>query len=87
MRQYSDSVGRETLPKLSFCGSLNFSSSSKTNNRAPLSGTTEDIIADVQQYAEIGVSHLSMEVVGESYSERCRAMERFVTEVKPKIEA
>ena len=87
MLQYSDSVGRETLPELSFRGSLNFSSSSNANNRAPLSGTTEDIIADVQEYSELGVSHMCMEVVGESYSDRFRAMERFVTEVKPKIEA
>ncbi len=45
----------------------------------------EDIIADVQQYAEVGVSHISMEVVGESYSDRFRSMERFITEVKPRV--
>ena len=79
-------VGRRPR-KLSFRGTLNFSGSSRTNYRAPLSGTTEDIIADVQQYGEIGVSHISMEVAGDSFSDRFRAMERFVTEVKPRIEA
>jgi probable F420-dependent oxidoreductase len=87
MREYSASLGRETPPELSFRGTLNFSGSSRTNYRAPLSGTTEDIIADVQQYGEIGVSHISMEVAGDSFSDRFRAMERFVTEVKPRIEA
>ncbi len=58
-----------------------------TNARDPLSGTTEDIIADVQQYADIGVSHISMEVVGDSYSDRFRSMDRFMNEVKPRVEA
>ena len=87
MREYSASVSRETPPDLSFRGRLNFSGDSGTKARAPLSGTTEDIIADVQQYADIGVSHISMEVVGDSYSDRFRAMERFMNEVKPRIEA
>ena len=85
MREYSASVGRETPPELSFRGRLNFATSSRTGERAPLSGTMEDIIADVQQYAEVGVSHISMEVVGESYSDRLRSMERFITEVKPRV--
>ena len=76
----------ETPPDLSFRGRLNFSGGSGTNDRASLSGTTEDIIADVQQYADIGVSHISMEVVGDSYSDRFGAMERFMNEVKPRIE-
>jgi len=86
MREYSTRVGRDTPPDLSFRGRLNFSGGSGTNARDPLSGTTEDIIADVQQYADIGVSHISMEVVGESYSDRFRAMDRFMNEVKPRVE-
>ena len=86
MREYSAQVGRETPPDLSFRGRLNFSGGSVTNARDPLSGTTEDIIADVQQYADIGVSHISMEVVGDSYSDRLRAMDRFINEVKPRVE-
>lgn len=86
MREYSASVGRETPPELSFRGTLNFSGSSRTSERPPLSGSTEDIIADVQQYAEVGVSHISMEVVGDSYLDRLRSMERFVNEVKPRVE-
>ena len=84
MRKYSESMGRETPPELSFRGRLNFSRSSGTNERAPLSGTTEDIIADVQQYAEIGVGHISMEVAGDSYADRFRSMDRFMNEVKPR---
>ena len=87
MRKYSESVGRETPPELSFRGRLNFSRSSGTNERAPLSGTTEDIIADVQQYAEIGVGHISMEVAGDSYADRFRSMDRFMNEVKPRVQA
>ncbi len=56
MREYSVRVGRETPPELSFRGRLNFSGGSVTNARDPLSGTTEDIIADLQQYADIGVT-------------------------------
>jgi len=87
MREYSASVGRETSPELSFRGRLNFFGGAGTNAREPLSGTIEDVIADVQQYADIGVSHISMEVVEDSYADRFRAMERFVNEVKPRIEA
>ena len=86
MREYSTRVGRETPPDISFRGRLNFSGGSLTNARDPLSGTTEDIIADMQQYADIGVSHISMEVVGNSYSDRFRAMDRFMNEVKPRVE-
>jgi len=87
MREYSASVGRETPPELSFRGRLNITSDSLTPERAPLTGTIEDIIADVQQYSDVGVSHISMEVVGESYSDRFRSMERFMTEVQPRVEA
>ena len=54
MRRYSESVGRQTPPRLSFRATLNFTGVSNGGQRLPLHGTTEDIIADLQQYAEAG---------------------------------
>ena len=85
LKQHSESVGRETPPKLSFRGTLNFGSTANGNQRPPLHGTTEDIIADLEQYAEAGVDHAVMEISGEAYSDKFRSMERFINEVKPRV--
>ena len=86
MKQYSASVGRESPPRLSFRGTLNFTDG-LAGDRPPLHGTTEDIIADLQAYAEAGVDHAAMEISGETYADKFRAMDRFVAEVKPKVSA
>ena len=88
LRRYSASVGRETPPQLSVRGrALTFSNTVASGDRLPLQGTTEDIIADVQEYAEAGVSHLIMEIAGDTYADKFRAMERFINEVKPRVPA
>jgi len=88
LRRYSASVGRETPPQLSVRGrALTFSNTVASGDRLPLQGTTEDIIADVQGYAEAGVSHLIMEIAGDTYSDKFWAMERFMKEVKPRVPA
>ena len=85
MRQYSASVGRESPPNLSFRGTLNFTSITNGDQRPPLHGATGDIIADLEQFAEAGVDHAVMEISGETYADKFRSMERFLTEVKPRI--
>lgn len=88
LRRYSASVGRETPPQLSVRGrALTFTNIAASGDRLPLQGTTEDIIADVQEYAEAGVSHLIMEIAGDTYADKLRAMERFMKEVKPRVAA
>jgi probable F420-dependent oxidoreductase len=88
LRRYSASVGRKTPPQLSVRGrALTFSNTVASGDRLPLQGTTEDIIADVQEYAEAGVSHLIMEIAGDTYADKFRAMERFMEEVKPRVPA
>jgi probable F420-dependent oxidoreductase len=83
MRRYSASVGREAPPRLSCRVTLNFSGATGDDGREPLHGTTEDIIEDVQAYGEAGVEHMIMEITGESFDDKFKAMERFVNEVKP----
>ena len=51
-----------------------------------MQGTTEDIIGDVNDYAAAGVSHIIMEIDGETYPDKFRTMERFITEVKPHVQ-
>jgi probable F420-dependent oxidoreductase len=87
MKRYSASVGRESPPLLSFRGTLSFDGDANGGQRPPLSGTTGDIVADVHRYAEVGVEHIIMEVAGDDYSDKFRAMERFVREVRPRIPA
>jgi probable F420-dependent oxidoreductase len=87
MRRYSASLGRETPPQLSWRGTLSFSGAATSEERPPLHGTTEDIIADVQEYAQAGVSHMIMEIAGDTYGDKFRAMERFLEEVKPRVPA
>ena len=53
------------------------------DDRLPLHGTVEDIIGDIQAYGESGVSHIAMEIAGESFAEKFRVMERFINEVMP----
>ena len=83
MRRYSASVGREEPPQLSCRLTLEFSSPSKNHERAPLHGTVEDIVGDVQAYSELGVQHIAMEIAGDSFGEKLGAMERFMRKVKP----
>ena len=87
MRRYSASVGREHPPKLSCRVTLNFGNVSAGAERPPLHGTSEDIIGDLAGYAEAGVEHVIMEIAGDSFDDKFRAMDRFVNEVKPKVPA
>ncbi|MCI0824975.1 MAG: hypothetical protein J4N90_09510, partial [Chloroflexi bacterium] len=66
---------------------LNFGNVSAGAERAPLHGTIEDIIEDLAGYAEAGVEHVIMEIAGDSFDDKFRAMDRFVNEVKPKVPA
>ena len=85
MKRHSASVGRENPPQLSFRGILNFSDDSGPERR-PLHGNAEDIAADLQEYAQIGVRHVILEIPGESFDDKFRAMERFQAEVKPLVQ-
>ena len=84
MREYSDAVGRESPPQLSFRADLEFGSAGPAE-RPPLQGSTGQVIADIQQFALEGVSHMIMQIAGESYSDKFRTMERFMNEVKPRV--
>ena len=85
MRSFSDEVGRSAPPQLSLRGNLSFSSTSTEGERPPLQGTTSEVIADVLGYAEVGVSHLIMDISGDTYADKFRNMERFLKEVKPRV--
>ena len=87
MRQYSESVGREHPPRLSVRGTLNLTGDATSGQRSPLHGTAEDVIADLQEYSEAGVDHAVMEISGESYTDKFRSMEQFMTQVKPRVPA
>jgi probable F420-dependent oxidoreductase len=87
LRRYSASVGRDAPPRLSCRVTLSFSGPSGSAQRPPLHGTTEDIIADLEAYAEAGVAHMIMEVAGDSFADKYQAMERFINEVKPRVPA
>jgi probable F420-dependent oxidoreductase len=83
LKEYSVSAGREAPPQLSLRANLSFASAADSHQRLPLQGNTEDIIADVQDYAAAGVSHIIMEVPGDTYADKFRAMECFLKEVRP----
>jgi len=85
MREYSASLGRETPPELSVRVNLSFSTPDTAEPRPPMQGTTEDIIGDVNEYAAAGVSHIVMEIAGDTYPDKLRTMDRFMTEVKPYV--
>ena len=86
MKRYSASVGRAAPPQLSIRGTLSFSSGAGAD-RPPLHGTSEDIAADLQEYAEVGVGHAIMEIPGESFGDIFRNMEPFQAEVRPLVPA
>ena len=85
MREYSASAGREVPPQLSFRGNLSFSDTHTPGERAPLQGTTDEIIADLQAYAEAGVSHTIIKFYSDTYTDDLKYMERFLNEVKPHV--
>ena len=87
MRQYSESVGRESPPRISFRATLDFSNTANRDQRPPMQGATEDIIADLQQCAEAGADHAVLEIAGETYDDKFRSMERLISEVKPNVSA
>ncbi|PKB80326.1 MAG: hypothetical protein BZY88_08960 [SAR202 cluster bacterium Io17-Chloro-G9] len=86
MKRRSEATGRETPPQLSFRGTLNFSDESGSERR-PLHGNAEDIAADFLEYSRLGVSHAILEIPGESFPDKFRAMERFQAEVRPLVPA
>ena len=57
----------------------------ETRRWPPLHGNIEDVIGDLQVYAEAGAEHVIMEIAGESFADKFRAMERFMSEVKPRV--
>ena len=85
MRDYSASLGRKSPPDLSFRGTLRFASAPTTGERPPLHGSAQEVTADLQEYSEGGVSHVIMEIAGDTYDDIYRAMERFVEEIKPNV--
>ena len=87
MRRHSESVGREDPPRVSFRGTVNFTGDAIAGQRPPLSGSTEDVIADLQEYSEAGVDYAVLGISGDSYADIFRSMERFITEVKPRAAA
>ena len=86
MRRHSASAGRETPPQVSIRGTLSFSSPGD-GQRLPLQGSVGEIVADLGRYAQVGVSHAIMEIPGDSFADKFRAMERFQAEVKPQVTA
>ena len=83
MREYCRRIGRETPPQLSFRCNLRFSNDPMEGERGALQGTVEDIIGDIRDYADAGVSHIIMEIPGESFAEKFEAMERFQRHIVP----
>ena len=51
--------------------------------RRPFSGSAEQIMEDIADYARLGVSELVFDFRSESLSESLERMERFATSVKP----
>ena len=88
LKRYSTSVGRQTPPQISVRGrALTFANTSTPGQRTVLQGTTREIISDVQGYSDAGVSHVIMEIAGDTYADKFRAMERFLKEVRPRVPA
>ena len=87
MREFSSRIGRDVPPQLSFRGNLLFSDSTSAEGRLPLQGSVEDIIGDIAEYANVGVSHIIMEMPGASFAEKFEAMERFQSDVVPFVPA
>ena len=86
MNEYSASVGRKSPPELSFRANLlKFALSETSGERSPLQGTVDEVISDVRSYAQAGVSHIIMDMAGDSYSDKFRTMERFMKEVRPSV--
>ena len=85
MQEYCQRIGRETPPQLSFRCNLRIEDRKVTGDRGALQGTVEDIIGDVADYAGAGVSHIIMEIPGESFNDKFRNMERFQEEIVPNV--
>ena len=54
------------------------------NNRMPFSGSTQQLIEDVETYRALGVSHLSFDFRRPTLTETMDRMEWFATEVMAK---
>jgi probable F420-dependent oxidoreductase len=51
--------------------------------RRPFSGTTEQVVADIMAFAQVGVSELIFDFRSETLSESLQRMEHFATVIKP----
>ena len=87
MRRYCERIGREEPPQLSFRCNLRFTDTVTDGERPALQGSVEDIIGDIANYAEAGVSHIIMEIPGDSFADKFNAMARLQNEVVPHVPA
>ena len=87
LRRYSESIGRESPPRVSFRATVNFNHTATRDQRPPLHGTVEDMATDLRNYSQAGVDHAIFEISGDTYADKFKAMERFISEVKPKVPA
>ena len=53
--------------------------------RAPMVGSTEQILMDLNAYREQGVSHITLDLVRESFSELLELLEQVAQEVMPRL--
>lgn len=85
MREYSASVGRDEPPGLTFRDWMKLDAAPISGERRALHGSIDQVADDVKRYSDAGVTHLAMDIIGDSYREKFEAMERFIIEVKPRL--
>ena len=85
LRRLSQSTGRSSPPGISFRGTVNFTGDAPPDWRPPLHGAVADVVADLLDYSRAGVDYVILEISGESFADKFKTMERFISEVKPEV--
>ncbi|MBI4299148.1 MAG: LLM class F420-dependent oxidoreductase [Chloroflexi bacterium] len=77
--------GRTGEPQITMRGGLNITDNALGSERRALNGSASQIREDIQRYASLDVSHIIMDMAGNSYEAKIKSMERFVKEIRPRL--
>jgi len=84
-RELARDGGRQPAPLLAVGRRLRLTAEPLGPDREPIQGSAEQVAEDLQRYIEMGVSHFILGIYHPSAAEIVRDMERFATQVRPRI--
>jgi len=86
VRQAAEQAGRDPLSvTIALRIALNLVATAAAADRRPFTGSPSQVADDIRRYAEVGVRHLVLDVMTNDPDTVADAMDRFASEVRPRL--